>query len=77
MVIDAYINGNGGNVFEGGLNIAKFALSVISIFFDIIFMIQHYALYPRGAYEGARQLDNDSAMDDEKLYKPGSAVQDS
>ena len=28
-----------GNIFVGGLNIAKFALSVISIFFDIIFMI--------------------------------------
>ena len=28
-----------------GLNIAKFALSFISIFFDIIFMTQHYVLY--------------------------------
>jgi cystinosin len=28
-----------------GLNIAKFALSFISMFFDIIFMIQHYVLY--------------------------------
>ena len=28
-----------------GLNIAKFALSFISIFFDIIFMTQHYILY--------------------------------
>jgi cystinosin len=28
-----------------GLNIAKFALSFISMFFDIIFMIQHYILY--------------------------------
>ena len=28
-----------------GLNIAKYALSFISIFFDIIFMTQHYILY--------------------------------
>ena len=28
-----------------GLNIAKFALSFISMFFDIIFMTQHYILY--------------------------------
>ena len=27
------------------LNIAKFALSFVSIFFDIIFMVQHYCLY--------------------------------
>jgi uncharacterized protein with PQ loop repeat len=35
------------NVFGGGgsFNIAKFCLSVISIVFDIIFMIQHYILY--------------------------------
>jgi cystinosin len=29
------------------LNIAKYALSVISIFFDIIFLTQHYVLYRR------------------------------
>ena len=28
-----------------GLNIAKFALSFISMFFDIIFMVQHFILY--------------------------------
>ena len=28
-----------------GLNIAKFALSVISVFFDVIFITQHYILY--------------------------------
>ena len=29
------------------LNIAKFALSVCSIFFDIIFLIQHFCLYKK------------------------------
>lgn len=28
------------------LNIAKFALSILSMLFDIIFMVQHYILYP-------------------------------
>jgi cystinosin len=30
---------------SSGVNIAKFGLSIISIFFDILFMIQHYILY--------------------------------
>lgn len=30
---------------EGTLNIVKFALSVISVLFDTIFLIQHYCLY--------------------------------
>ena len=35
------------NVFGGGgaFNIAKFCLSIITIVFDILFMIQHYILY--------------------------------
>lgn len=33
------------NPFNGGLNVVKFGLSVISIFFDIIFVWQHYILY--------------------------------
>jgi cystinosin len=30
---------------SASLNIAKFALSIVSILFDIIFVIQHYCLY--------------------------------
>ncbi|KRW99766.1 hypothetical protein PPERSA_07843 [Pseudocohnilembus persalinus] len=30
-----------------GLNVAKFGLSIIAIFFDIIFIVQHYILYPK------------------------------
>jgi len=29
----------------GGFNIVKFLLSVIAMFFDLIFMFQHYVLY--------------------------------
>ena len=36
---------------HGSLNIAKYALSIISIFFDIIFMIQHYVLYKKDEEE--------------------------
>ena len=33
------------------LNVAKYALSFLSIFFDIIFMIQHYVIYRKTAQE--------------------------
>jgi cystinosin len=35
---------NDWSQFEGG-NIPKLGLSVISICFDIVFMVQHYCLY--------------------------------
>lgn len=37
------------NVFGGGgaFNVAKFCLGFLSMVFDIIFMIQHYVLYPQ------------------------------
>lgn len=40
----AYLGGSvlGGG---GGFNIVKFLLSVIAMFFDLIFMFQHYVLY--------------------------------
>ena len=34
-------------MFEDGLNIAKFVLSIVSIVFDLIFMFQHYVLYKK------------------------------
>ena len=38
--------GRGKNPFSGGgFNIVKFMLSVIAIFFDLIFLTQHYVLY--------------------------------
>lgn len=33
------------NIFKGNLNVAKFALSLIAMGFDILFMVQHYILY--------------------------------
>lgn len=34
------------DIFGGGLNIVKFGLSIISMCFDVIFLWQHYVLYP-------------------------------
>eukprot|EP01125_Pyxidicula_operculata_P013324 TRINITY_DN4409_c0_g2_i1.p1 TRINITY_DN4409_c0_g2~~TRINITY_DN4409_c0_g2_i1.p1 ORF type:complete len:265 (+),score=8.97 TRINITY_DN4409_c0_g2_i1:110-904(+) len=42
IFLDGFVTGN-WSVFEGGG--AKFALSVISILFDLLFIIQHYVLY--------------------------------
>ena len=33
--------------FSGGLNVAKFLLAIVCIVFDLIFLFQHYVLYPR------------------------------
>lgn len=34
---------------KGSFNIVKFMLSIMSMFFDIIFMIQRFILYPDAA----------------------------
>ena len=42
------------------LNIAKYALSFISIFFDIIFMVQHYILFKNSNSDlGEKKLDEE------------------
>lgn len=39
--------GNGRPIIgDGAFNAIKFALSILSIFYNIIFFIQHYVLYP-------------------------------
>ena len=44
-----------------GLNIAKYALSFISIFFDIIFMVQHYCLYKDSNSDlGDKKIDDET-----------------
>jgi len=44
-LIDSYTLGK--DPFKGdGFNIVKFMLSIMSIFFDTVFMIQRYVLYP-------------------------------
>ena len=43
------------------LNIAKYALSFISIFFDIIFMVQHYILFRNSNSDlGEKKLDEET-----------------
>ena len=45
--------------FTGGLNIAKFLLAIVCIFFDLIFLFQHYVLYnPRKYKNNGNKLDD-------------------
>jgi hypothetical protein len=34
------------SAIQGGGNILKFGLSIIVIFFDVVFILQHYLFYP-------------------------------
>ena len=59
QILDMIYNGltNGDWSFFGsgdGFNVVKFMLGVISVFFDIIFMIQHFILY-RGAHDNTEE----------------------
>jgi len=49
IVIDSFYKGDNFNVFSGSLNVTKFGLSIISMLFDILFMFQHYVLYPENS----------------------------
>lgn len=46
--------------FTGGLNVAKFLLAIVCIGFDLVFLFQHYVLYPRN-----------KIVDPNKLIHPG------
>ena len=46
-----------------GLNIAKYALSFISIFFDIIFIVQHYCLYRNSNSDLGDKKYNDETVE--------------
>ena len=74
----------GQSIIDGGgdqnhsLNIAKYALSFICIFFDTIFIIQHYYLYPEGKNVSPRDenflnspvdITSDSSIKSEKIEK--------
>jgi cystinosin len=41
-------------------NFVKFGLGFVSILFDIIFIIQHYVLYPNARYTAHREVVNSS-----------------
>uniref|UniRef100_A0A7S3KNK8 Cystinosin-like protein n=1 Tax=Euplotes crassus TaxID=5936 RepID=A0A7S3KNK8_EUPCR len=76
VIDNTYCNLTRGNCnfFGSGdsFNIIKFLLGVLSIFFDIIFMIQHYYLYPQRDEEAKKPLleenkeDSGNAMDSTK-----------
>lgn len=41
-----WIDSGATSQFSGGLNVAKFLLSLVCIVFDLVFMFQHYIMYP-------------------------------
>eukprot|EP00357_Protocruzia_adherens_P008667 CAMPEP_0114986736 /NCGR_PEP_ID=MMETSP0216-20121206/8593_1 /TAXON_ID=223996 /ORGANISM="Protocruzia adherens, Strain Boccale" /LENGTH=277 /DNA_ID=CAMNT_0002349207 /DNA_START=31 /DNA_END=864 /DNA_ORIENTATION=+ len=79
IVIDS---GNSGNwdIFSSGgaLNIVKFSLSVISMVFDVLFMIQHYALYTdaRKRDEYARIENGSTGVFKNKVGNPSLSDED-
>jgi cystinosin len=49
--------GHGTSPFSGGgFNIVKWMLGIMSIFFDIIFMLQHYVFYRHAGKKTDEQL---------------------
>ena len=62
--------GHGTSPFSGGgFNIVKWMLGVMSIVFDIIFMIQHYVLYRHSNTEEDREGENKQFLDHVYSYK--------
>lgn len=48
------------DLFKGeAFNVVKFVLSVCSIFFDSIFLFQHYVLYPHARKEASTKHETD------------------
>jgi len=47
QIIDSVARGKPlfGDSSDSGFNVVKFLLSVLAMFFDLIFMFQHYVLY--------------------------------
>ena len=62
-----WINKGSTGSFTGGLNMAKFLLSIISMFFDVIFMLQHYCLYGSSVKDrGTKEESLNSPLEDEE-----------
>ena len=69
IFIDWFASGN-TEQFSGGLNVAKFLLGIISMFFDVLFMVQHYCIYTDW------KKDKDSRRSSIILPKKGSSLLD-
>jgi len=57
LFIDASFQGDWSGVTG---NPAKFGLSNISLFFDVIFILQHYIIYPSPPTEGREEDEEDT-----------------
>jgi hypothetical protein len=61
MIYNGYTEGNWSFFGDGdGFNIVKFLLGVMSVFFDTIFLTQHFILYRHPAQPA---IDDDGAME--------------
>lgn len=67
LVGAAFSMASGGLSAENGLNITKLILAFLTLFFDIIFIIQHYCLYGENKKV---YLINDNENIEQKSYHP-------
>jgi cystinosin len=73
--LDSWADGKSMIDTSGGFNIVKFLLSVFAMFFDIIFLLQHYVFY-RSAWDGQQEIQNiegDSFEKQKSLEKQNAA----
>ncbi|PWA01354.1 hypothetical protein BB558_002558 [Smittium angustum] len=60
LVIDASLS---GNIFSVVNNPGKFLLGLVSILFDLLFILQHYVLYPNSAAYCSPEIISDTYLD--------------
>lgn len=63
IIIDWVDKGNSRD-FRVGLNIAKFLLGILSVIFDLVFLVQHFCLYnPKNRAYELRDGDGEDSID--------------
>lgn len=67
LLLDASLQGDWSGVTG---NPVKFGLGYISIFFDIIFITQHYVLYPRARTTSGGGKTLEEAEDEDHVDTP-------
>eukprot|EP01017_Pseudomicrothorax_dubius_P029840 TRINITY_DN3663_c0_g1_i13.p1 TRINITY_DN3663_c0_g1~~TRINITY_DN3663_c0_g1_i13.p1 ORF type:complete len:318 (-),score=62.95 TRINITY_DN3663_c0_g1_i13:155-1024(-) len=60
IIIQLIMDGN-LSYFTQDLNSVKFLLGIITLFFDSLFILQHYVVYPQPKYEQAQLMSDESS----------------
>lgn len=69
LIVDTVARGQ--SMFSGdSFNIVKFILSLMSIFFDLIFMFQHYVLYGDARKKDQKKNDRTESVSHLKQSNP-------